>query len=73
MLSRDKVYRLCVKNNWFTCGTPQQYDKMFDMIDEGYGVEKVAVAIYICSPRAKMVDIMRQLYDSMAPEYLGEE
>lgn len=68
MLDIDKVYALCNKLRWFTSGSVEQYEKMFNMIRAGYGVEKVAVAIYICSSDVELADIVQELYMSMKTE-----
>lgn len=28
-----RVRDLCIRKNWFTCGSSRQYDRMFDMLD----------------------------------------
>lgn len=62
-MSVDKVYRLCNKHQWFTCGATSAYDKMFELVKNGYGVEKVAIAIWVCSrEEVELTDIMNELY-----------
>ena len=29
----DDIRRLCIKNNWYTCGSVQDYEKMLSMCD----------------------------------------
>lgn len=40
---------LCISNNWFTCGSVQQYSKLFEMAESGACIHDLAVAIWICS------------------------
>ena len=51
------IYELCNKNQWFTCGTSTQYEKMFDYVREAKidsimisdKISKLATMIWICS------------------------
>ena len=45
----DKVYALCNEYQWFTCGSNNQYDKLFVMIEEKAPIEEVATVIWLCS------------------------
>ena len=45
----DQVYALCNKYQWFTCGSNNQYEKLFIMIDEKAPIEEVATVIWLCS------------------------
>lgn len=55
-LTTMNVYELCNKNQWFTCGTNSQYEKMFDYVREENikasdtdKIRKLATIIWICS------------------------
>lgn len=58
-LTTMDIYMLCNKNQWFTCGTNSQYEKMFEYVREAEidslclrnneKIEKLAVMIWICS------------------------
>ena len=43
------MYSLCNRYQWFTCGTCSQYEKLFDMVREGWRAKDLALVIYICS------------------------
>lgn len=45
----SEVRSLCIKNDWFTCGSNSQYERMFKKVREGADVEEVATIIWICS------------------------
>ena len=45
----DQVYALCNEHQWFTCGSNNQYDKLFVMIEEKAPIEEVATVIWLCS------------------------
>lgn len=65
MLKREAVYNLCVRENWFTCGSNSCYERMFSLVDKGYGVEKVAVAIWVCSDNVDLSEITSKLYETI--------
>lgn len=45
----DQVYALCNEYQWFTCGSNDQYEKLFIMIGEKAPIEEVATVIWLCS------------------------
>lgn len=45
----DKLRALCIKNNWFTCGSNAQYDKLFHANASGATIEEIATIIWLCS------------------------
>ena len=45
----DQVYALCNEHQWFTCGSNNQYEKLFIMINEKAPIEEVATVIWLCS------------------------
>ena len=48
-MTNDRLRRKCIDNNWFTCGSCRQYDKLFDMNNDGASLFELAIAIWICS------------------------
>lgn len=40
---------LCIKHNWFTCGTNTQYAKLFYANSHGTPIEEIATIIWLCS------------------------
>ena len=40
---------LCIKHDWFTCGTNEQYDKLFYANSHGCPMEEIATIIWLCS------------------------
>lgn len=45
----DKLRALCIRNNWFTCGTNRQYEKLFYANETGCPIEEIATIIWLCS------------------------
>jgi len=46
----ENIRNLCIRNRYFTCGTSDQYSKMFDMTDTNqFTARDVAIAIWECS------------------------
>ena len=48
-ISTDKLYRTCNKYQWFTSGSINQYDKLFERNKEGASLQTLATIIWICS------------------------
>ena len=40
---------LCIDHNWFTCGTCEQYEKLFYANENGCPIEEIATIIWLCS------------------------
>ena len=47
--STEKLRELCIKNEWFTCGTNAQYDKLFQENKNESPIEEIALIIWLCS------------------------
>lgn len=48
-MTNEKLRELCIKNNWFTCGSNIQYSKLFEINAGGCSVDELALVIWICS------------------------
>jgi len=62
-LTRDRLYTLCNKYGWFTCGSVNQYQKLFDMRDAGATTHELAVMIWICSDDGWTVEDIQKALD----------
>lgn len=45
----EELRKLCIDNNWFTCGSIRQYEKLFDRDREGASLDELTTIIWICS------------------------
>lgn len=61
MLNAEDVRTLCIKNHWFTGGSNEQYNKLFELVEKKSPVTHIAIAIWLCSPNADRFDIERKL------------
>lgn len=58
----DKIYQLCNREQYFTCGTNRQYDLMFTMAKKPeMSVRDIAVMIFTCSEKASLGRILSDL------------
>lgn len=67
IISNEDLRMLCIKNDWFTCGTNRQYDKLFYANSQGASLDEIATIIWLCSDdddhcrrdiKAQLVDVM---------------
>ena len=62
-----ELRQLCIDNNWFTCGTITQYDKLFYANEHGCPIEEIATIIWLCSDedcrRADVLDILGAVHN----------
>lgn len=45
----DELRSLCIRKDYFTCGSNRQYDKLFQANEELAPIEEIATIIWICS------------------------
>ena len=45
----ENLRSLCIRKDWFTCGTNSQYDKMFQANEMNAPIEEIATIIWLCS------------------------
>ncbi len=43
---------ICIRNNWFTGGSCESYDKLFEMCKEGATIKEIALVIWVCTPNS---------------------
>ena len=47
--TNENLRSLCIKNNWFTEGSNEQYEKLFYANENGCPIEQIATIIWVCS------------------------
>lgn len=48
-ITNEALRSLCINNDWFTCGTNSQYDKLFYANEHFCPIEELATIIWLCS------------------------
>lgn len=56
-----QLRELCIKNNWFTCGSNSQYDKLFEANTNSFTPAEIATIIWLCSDNADRNSILATL------------
>lgn len=51
-LDSAELRALCIKENWFTCGTTKQYEMLFETLKEKRPIHELVTIIWICSSNA---------------------
>ena len=49
IIPNDDLRTLCIRNDWFTCGTNRQYEKLFEANRFGASLHDIVVIIWLCS------------------------
>ena len=58
----ERVRNLCIRKDWFNCGTNRQYERMLDMLDRPeYSARDIALVIWTCTELASLDDIIDEL------------
>ena len=45
----EELRSLCIRKDWFTCGSNRQYEKMFQANESLAPIEEIATIIWLCS------------------------
>ena len=53
--------RICIDNGWFTDGDIVQYQKFFQLNEDGASLEELALVLYICSSNVSREEILNKL------------
>ena len=64
-LDSYELHELCIKNDWFTCGTVKQYEKLFDRNKEGASIAELSIIIWVCSNNIPKDEIYSKLLGAM--------
>lgn len=64
-LKSYELRELCIKNDWFTCGTVEQYEKLFDRNKEGASIAELSIIIWVCSNNIPKDEIYSKLLGAM--------
>ena len=48
-MTTEKLYNVCNRYQWFTCGSTKQYERLFELNKAGASLDKLATIIWICS------------------------
>ena len=60
----QELRQLCIDNDWFTCGTIEQYDKLFYANENGCPIGEIATIIWLCSDEdCRRLDVLDILVD----------
>ena len=57
--------QLCIKNNWFTCRSNEQYEKLFYANENGCPIKEIATIIWLCSDEeVRRIDVLAALKEA---------
>lgn len=63
--TNEDLRLLCIKNNWFTCGSIRQYEKLFKANEELAPIEEIVTIIWLCSDdKWNKTDILNELQNA---------
>jgi len=61
----EELRNLCIRNNWFTSGTSTQYEKLFQLNEDGQTtLSEIALIIWVCSDDTDRDEITSQLIEA---------
>lgn len=65
----NRMYRLCNEKKYFTCGSPRQYEKFFDLVERAVHLEIIATTLWVCSDDSfDYSTIYRDCYETLMVE-----
>lgn len=64
IISNDDLRTLCIENDYFTCGTTEQYEKLFTANSLGASISDIALIIWLCSDDVPKYEIREKLEEA---------
>lgn len=61
ILPNEDLRNLCIKNDWFTCGSNEQYEKLFESNRLGASIHDITIIIWLCTDDVPMFQIREEL------------
>lgn len=61
MRRSHELRNLCIREGWFTAGSIQQYEKLFEAYENGAGIDCIATILWVCSSNATLEQITATL------------
>lgn len=71
-LSTWELQEICIKHNWFTGGSCESYEKLFERCKNGADFDELALLIWLCTPNRNRKEIYYQLIVDKAEMRLEE-
>lgn len=65
IMNNEGLRGLCIRNNWFTCGSNRQYDKLFEANEQGAPLSVIATIIWVCSEDVERSEVVLGLIDGI--------
>ena len=61
----DNLRDFCIGHNYFTCGSPRQYEKFFELAFDPMGVKvsELSIILWVCSNGIVLSEIEKELTD----------
>lgn len=60
----------CIKYDWFTAGSNEQYSKLFELNNDGASLHELALIIWLCTPNTEVQSIEYVLFKEHKEETL---
>ena len=67
-----ELREICIKHDWFTGGSCEAYDKLFERCRDGADFDELALLIWLCTPNVNRKEIYYQLLVDKAEMRLRE-
>lgn len=61
IINNNTLYRICNEKKYFTCGTNEQYEKLFRLNTLNSSTMELATIIWICSDNVSREEILKEL------------
>ena len=61
IIPNDDLRMFCIENDYFTCGTNRQYEKLFQANRTGASISDISLIIWLCSDDVPKYEIREKL------------
>ena len=61
-MNRARLRTLVIANKWLDqCWNSEQYDRIYEMVDGGFTVHEIAIAVWLCTGGWELQEIERRM------------
>ena len=66
LFTKSHLREICISNKWFTEGSNSQYNKLFELNDDGADLDQLSLVIWLCSDSEKWSE--NEIYKELMEE-----
>ena len=63
----EEIREVCIKYRLFTCGSSRHYNRLYEMLVDGYRFDELMLVVWLCSDREDIQEVKDIFYKEFLP------